>query len=525
MAKRIPLILLLLFGIGAVVALIFLAARWQDHAYRQGLGQALRGAMSMHEDMLGKLVRDYAFWDETVRYAADPDPDWADDNIGAYIQRSFGISLSIFLGPENEPVYAARDEARVAPDMFAPLIAKLGPMLDATRAGPMDSAQPQVAYVRIEDAVHLVATAPVTVEKATPDSVKRQPRPVLIIARALDQDWLDRLATVLPMSSLNILDAGSEGPLTKPLSDPSGRPVGWLTATTVAPVGAAIGEIAPILAILLAIMAGLSALILAQERRAQRQYESHLMDLVREAERANRAKSVFLAQTSHELRTPLNAIIGFAEVLQRQFNDNSRQAESVQHILSGGRHLLALINEVLDLARIESGGYRLDEGDYDLADLLHESLVLMRLEAENARIRLVLLPFEPAHVTLHVDDRAVRQMLLNLLSNAIRYSRPDSEVGVRVEFGRDGALRILVEDKGIGIAPEELALVRQPFERSSRARQHGVGGMGLGLSIVASLIALHGGRLELASEPGAGTTAVLILPRDRCRVREQAPAA
>ncbi|MGE4219069.1 MAG: sensor histidine kinase, partial [Alphaproteobacteria bacterium] len=146
-------------------------------------------------------------------------------------------------------------------------------------------------------------------------------------------------------------------------------------------------------------------------------------------------------------------------------------------------------------------------------------------EAENARVRLVQMPVPAARITLRVDDRAVRQMLLNLLSNAIRYSRPDGSVAVRTEFGQDRSLRIMVEDKGIGIAPEELAFVQQPFERSSRARQHGVGGMGLGLSIVASLIALHDGRLDLASEPGAGTTATLVLPADRVQVQERLPAA
>ncbi|MGE4220757.1 MAG: CHASE4 domain-containing protein, partial [Alphaproteobacteria bacterium] len=239
------------------MAVLALSARWQDNAYRQGLGQALRGAMAMHEDTLGKLVRDYALWDETVAYAAERDPVWPDDNIGAYVQRSFGLSLSLLLDPDNEPIYTAANEKRVDPGAYASMIVQLAPLVEAVRASPMDAAPPRLAYVRAGDAIYLVAAAPVTPEKATPESMVRRARPVLIFARVLNRGWLDRLATVLPMSSLDILDADPGGPLTAALRDPSGATAGWLTAMSVEPVGAAIEEIAPILAILFSIMVGL----------------------------------------------------------------------------------------------------------------------------------------------------------------------------------------------------------------------------------------------------------------------------
>lgn len=226
-----------------------------------------------------------------------------------------------------------------------------------------------------------------------------------------------------------------------------------------------------------------------------------------EAESASRAKSEFLSRMSHELRTPLNAILGFAQLLD--MDSVAGQRPQVSHILRAGQHLLALINEVLDIARIEAGRLPLNIEPIALPTVLHEALTLVSPMAADSAIHLAALPALPEGSGVLADRQRLVQVLLNLLSNAIKYNRPGGEV--RIEVSVEGQqVGIAVSDTGHGIAPEQLDQLFKPFERLGADPQ--VEGTGLGLSLSKSLLEMMQGSLQVLSEPGQGCCFTLRLP-------------
>jgi signal transduction histidine kinase/CheY-like chemotaxis protein len=239
-----------------------------------------------------------------------------------------------------------------------------------------------------------------------------------------------------------------------------------------------------------------------------------------EAERANAAKSEFLSRMSHELRTPLNAILGFAQLLD--LDDLRRdQQEAVHHILSGGRHLHQLINDVLDISRIESGELRISTEPVDLRATVDE---VARLLAPLAQERQVRLAWEDADGVVVADQQRLTQVLLNLVSNGIKYNRRGGQVRVAVEAAGDGAFRrIIVEDDGPGIPPALQARLFAPFERLGAERTE-VQGTGLGLALSKALVEHMGGRMGVESEPGRGSRFWFELPAADAGVAARTPA-
>lgn len=240
----------------------------------------------------------------------------------------------------------------------------------------------------------------------------------------------------------------------------------------------------------------------------------------READRAQyreRMKSEFLANISHELRSPLNAILGFAEVMQnRVFGPitPARYEDYVNDIIDSGGYLLRTVDDILDMTRIDAGQVRLEPARIDLTDLLHRCV----RQAGHAQRRpdvvlSVLLPAEPVHVL--VDENRLRQAVGNLLSNAVKFTRGAGEVTVGTERRSDGALAIAVRDTGIGIPADRLSAILTPFDQVAGAYARETGGIGLGLPITKALVELHGGALDIESEPGVGTTVTITLPAER----------
>jgi signal transduction histidine kinase len=234
-----------------------------------------------------------------------------------------------------------------------------------------------------------------------------------------------------------------------------------------------------------------------------------LEDKGRDLEAASRHKSEFLATMSHELRTPLNAIIGFSEVLrERMFGElNERQAEYLEDIHVSGRHLLALIDDVLDLAKVESGRMELEVGDVDIEECLETGLMMVRERALSRDVRLEA-AVDPGLGQVRADERRLRQVVFNLLANAVRFTPEGGTVSASARR-QDGEVRISVSDTGPGIAPEDQERI---FETFRQARDAGAEGSGLGLALSRALVELHGGRLWVESRPGEGSTFVMALP-------------
>ena len=244
-----------------------------------------------------------------------------------------------------------------------------------------------------------------------------------------------------------------------------------------------------------------------------------------EAESASRAKSAFLAQMSHELRTPLNAVLGFSEMLLSEaFGPlgNPRYRSYAGDIRDAGTHLLALIDDILELSRLDGGGMPMAEEGVDLDAL---SLRVVSALQEAAKEGCVQLRREvPADLALlQGDAQSLTQMLTNLLSNAVTHTRPGGEVMLTAHMMPDGGIGLMVADTGVGIPSAELPRILHPFEPPDSTIARNSRGTGLGLPIVKRLVEMHGGRMELTSQPGVGTAVVLVfpadrsLPRDRCR--------
>jgi signal transduction histidine kinase len=237
-----------------------------------------------------------------------------------------------------------------------------------------------------------------------------------------------------------------------------------------------------------------------------------LSQLYDQIEAANRHKSQFVANMSHELRTPLNAIIGFSDVLnERMFGElNPKQAEYVADILSSGRHLLALINDILDLSKIEAGRMELDSSRFDLHTALESTITLVRERAASKSLELKLEIAADA-TEVDADERKFKQVVLNLLSNAVKFTPPGGRITVRAAVA-DQALQIAVADSGPGVAPADRDLIFDEFRQAHTPAGQAREGTGLGLALARKFVEMHGGRIGVDSEPGAGATFTFSIP-------------
>ncbi len=257
----------------------------------------------------------------------------------------------------------------------------------------------------------------------------------------------------------------------------------------------------------------------------EKELEAQLREATQTAIMANRAKSEFLANMSHELRTPLNAIIGFAEIMTSESMGpigSARYAEYCRDIHISANHLLTLIEDILDLSKAESGQAELMEALVDIERTIESAVRMVREKAQNRRISLTT-AIDPKLPQLRADERKLRQILLNLLSNALKFTPEDGFVTVHAEQRQDGGVTISVADTGIGMAKEDIPRALQAFVQLHTGLGRHFEGTGLGLPLSRKLAELHGGVLEVESQPEAGTVVRLAMPEYRS-VRPQSGA-
>ena len=231
-------------------------------------------------------------------------------------------------------------------------------------------------------------------------------------------------------------------------------------------------------------------------------------------ELASRHKSEFLANMSHELRTPLNAVIGFSDVLlQRMFGElNERQTEYVTDIREAGRHQLALVNDILDLSKVEAGRMELEPSDFSLPALIGDAVALLRERASRSGVTLVVADSDSALGSITADERKIKQVLFNLIVNAIKFTPRGGSVTVGSRREATG-VSVSVTDTGIGIAPGDQSRIFEEFQQAAGAAGRATEGTGLGLSLAKRFVELHGGTIRVESEPGRGARFVFVLPQ------------
>jgi signal transduction histidine kinase len=300
-----------------------------------------------------------------------------------------------------------------------------------------------------------------------------------------------------------LIEAGHRALLGVPLLSED-EVIGVLAVTRKQP-----GEFEPEVVRLLSTFATQSALAIQNARLFL-----EIEDKSRQLEVASQHKSEFLANMSHELRTPLNAIIGFSEILgERMFGDlNAKQEEYLKDIHASGQHLLSLINDILDLSKIEAGRMELELTDFHLPTALDNALTLVRERAGRRSIALDMTTDERLDY-VRADERKVRQVVLNLLSNAIKFTPEGGRIEVRTKQV-DGSIEVSVSDTGVGIAPEDQEAIFEEFRQVGTADKK-VEGTGLGLALSRKFIELHGGRIWVESQVGAGSTFTFTLPVHR----------
>jgi len=230
---------------------------------------------------------------------------------------------------------------------------------------------------------------------------------------------------------------------------------------------------------------------------------------------ANQHKSEFLANMSHELRTPLNAVIGFSEVLQQGMVGelNDKQVEYINYIHASGSHLLSLINDILDLSKVEAGRMELDVTTFNIPMAIDNALTLIRERASNHGVTLEC-AIDPTIADIHADERKFKQIMLNLLSNAVKFTPDGGRITVAARPVND-TVEISVSDTGIGIAPEDCEAVFEEFRQVGQSSDRKAEGTGLGLALTRKFIELHGGRIWLTSALGEGSTFSFALPVGR----------
>ncbi len=444
-------------------------------------GDELEGLAEQFNKMAGDLKASYAGLERKVE------------------ERTAALTLSLTQQTATAEILKVISEsvADTGP-VFAKILASCNHLFDSTEQGILivgDDGQLRLGAHRGTAGARLAALFPVQVGALAPSIREHRVLHYQDVLRDADVPHLIRSIAVQ-------LEIGSFSQVFAPMVW-EGRAVGSLYVTRQPPTGFTAGEVG-----LLKTFAD-QAVIAIQNSRLF----NEIQDKSRQLELANQHKSEFLANMSHELRTPLNAIIGFSEVLsEKMFGDvNDKQLEYLLDIHSSGHHLLSLINDILDLSKIEAGRMELELSSFDLGMLLDNALTLVRERATRHGLTLALDVADDIEDWV-ADARKVKQVVINLLSNAVKFTPTGGNVSLRARRV-EGGVEVAVKDTGIGIAPDQQALVFEEFRQASGDYLRKAEGTGLGLSLARRFVELHGGTIRLESALGHGSTFAFMLPR------------
>ncbi len=519
-SAAVPLALTAAAVAAAAVALLAGAAE-QDRIFAADVDRHVAHDVAANLDAVARVAESNGWWTDMVERVARGrvDAEWLDAQIYEFYAARDGISHLIVVDDRDRIVYARAGDGHAAPDAVGSAPG-LDALVRAARTGDVLNPPKVSGAVEIGGAPFVAGAFEITEDTVTPET--RPTGYVLVAARDLRATVLAPMRDGLP-AAVTRLDVG--GPSGIPVLASDGREIARIAWAADMPGAAFLRQALLPASAMTLLVGGLllaawafgrrSAIALREAEARARAQRDEAIAQSRAAEDASRAKSMFLATMSHELRTPLNAVIGFAEIIKdRRFGDDAlpRYAGYAEDIWRSGRHLLALITDVLDFSKAEAGRIELDEDEFDLDEAVRSASRLVVHRAELGGVSLA--DETPGGIVLRADRRRVVQMLVNLLSNAAKFSPPGRAVRVSAEADGRG-LSVSVRDQGPGIAPEHLARLGEAFYQVRRDAHLAQDGTGLGLALTRRLIELHGGSLEIESELGVGTCATLRFPAAR----------
>ena len=497
---------LALLGVALLMAATLVATVWmarqQDIAAQAASRQMVAGGLKSFVERTKVTLLDYAVWTDAYDNILAANIDW----IASNISDSDTFDLVVVQRPHDKPFgWDAGDGPRT--DLLEPeAIATVNRLLDDV---PLSSGSAAAAYVRSGDGLWYLAIARVFPQDELPASVTDAELPRLIIGFRVTTDLFRDIGRRFMIANLSVSQEPVPGEDVIALDSVDGRPLGWVSWEPPAPGRAVLrATLWPLMGLMIAV-ATIVLLVSREVLRSARRLEAAL----KQARAADLAKSEFLGNVSHELRTPLSGVIGIAQLLQM-----SEQEPEARHLLdlllSSAHTQLRLVDELLDITRIEAGTMALRQEPFDPADVLEATARLMAPDIEKKQLSL--------HITIAPDARrrvlgdmlAFRQIATNLIGNALKFTDRGS-VMVELGISGSGALILTVSDTGVGIEPAEHDRIFKRFVRVDGTSTRHVGGAGLGLAITHALVELMGGSIRVTSALGAGAAFTVELPLPR----------
>jgi signal transduction histidine kinase len=511
-----PLALAIVFVL-SILVLMKAISSYEDKLAKINTTQTVHGVLEIYQDNMVSWAFDSSNWNLSIeKVFIENDRAWIKDNFGQYAIDAFNLSASLIIDDSGNTIFSwsADTETTDTVQLFTPPLERF---TADVRLNDDGTPEPVAGFALLNDAPHIVVVSQFVPELNA--KLEKAEYGYFIITRELDEQLLTGIETNFAVPGLRF-DVGGSGQA--PLTDYAGENLGsfsWkkVSSGSLVVKALALWTITGVVVILI--------ILLFQLFRVLRRYQhlsSSLKQRVRdrteslrakklEAERANNAKSEFMSRVSHEFRTPLNAILGFGKLLQMdEKNCSENHAEGLVHIVDAGEHMLSLVDEVLNLAEIDSGKMTFSMESVSVDEALDKSLLLVNGLANKHQVSLD--HGSACDTQVHADPKRLVQILVNLLSNAIKYNRDNGTVTVDIASMPDREVRISIRDTGIGISAEDKLKIFEPFNHVGD-RFTGVEGIGISLAICRRLIELMGGRIGFDSESGIGSTFWIELAR------------